>query len=638
MTMNKLLNFLFIGLFCFAFLIVKAQTKGSVNASHFQEDARKRLLFFEETLNIIQDSFNESEQIKFLISDSYRDTRDQLFADSAAPIVNDLEPGKINYEQIPVWKYLNEFNRVYKKSDKNTVEFFNIFVGPAEMQEDTVYVNVFFDSKFKGQSKKSKVPYLKVSKKAVVLFVNNNDYWYGLIQSIEALTPNFEFDNDYLTNYFSNKLGIFGDIMERIYNDRVVVNYGNYKQIYYSDSSLFQHGEIGEWIVPSKDLLRIEYHNDNLKLGSNSLVLDFKGKTIQKFYHSNNQIRATSTYFDVHVLDDIYEISYPDDNSLLVTAMPSLTSFNYNNEKTVKFSDTVCRIEYTNGIPIFLEANGNSMSAGRLDEVTKVTSFQDRFDVNVNSFLRTYHVTNHVYYNNMVFVQGGSIEINESQTHIKSFYMDQNEVTVSDFKAFIDSTNYVTDAERNGFSYVIVNPASWSRPKKQKNEDPEIYEVFNLEKKEGVSWKNDIYGNFLNVSSYSIYPVVHISYNDAKQYAEWIGKRLPTDVEWLYAAKGGIYYDAKEYKPVDIAQYDKTADEKLQPIRKLLGNQLNIFDMNGNVFEWVRGESSTESAMIIGGCYLSEKKEIEVHSQFSISSDLGSSIFGFRCIAKPLKE
>jgi formylglycine-generating enzyme len=238
----------------------------------------------------------------------------------------------------------------------------------------------------------------------------------------------------------------------------------------------------------------------------------------------------------------------------------------------------------------------------------------------------------------MVLVQGGIIENNGQKEHIESFYMDQFEVTVSDFKAFIDSTGYITDAERNGFSYVIANPGSWSRPKRLKIDDPTIFQVFNLEKKDGVSWKNDIYGNTLNVSGYSIYPVVHVSYNDAVEYAEWSGKRLPTVAEWLFATKGGVYFEEKEYNPKDIAQYDKTANSMIQPIGKIRGNLLNIHDLNGNVFEWVRNENMDGNAIIIGGCYLSDRDEIENHSQFALTADAASCIFGFRCIANPINK
>lgn len=633
MEINKFLRHLLLA----SWIIIAPITGTSQNedanmsSTEFQTIAEETIRFFQETLNIIQDSFSESDQIKGLIRDTYTNNRDQLFYDSTALIANDLQPGAVEFKAMPVWEYLKQFNKIYQKNDDNTVDFFNVFVGPAEIHKDTVVVTVFYDSKFNGKNKGNKLPHLKVAKKAQVIFYKSDDSWEPYIHSIDALPPNFEFSDDYLTNFFSDKLGIVGDLMERVYNNRVIVNYGNFAQTYYSDSSLIQHGEVGEWYIPSKNTLRIQFKNDNVLLASDNLKLNLKGKSLEDFSYSKNILHAGSPFFTLNTSGNSYNLTFPENYSLIADARANRTFLDYNSEKTVEITNDNAHLKYSLDIPFYINSETEKVSVGRSDEKTEITTLPDRVESSINGFKRIFYIDNLHLIADMILVQNNNLK-NDNPPGLKNFYIDKHEVTIAQFKAFVDSTGYVTDAEKNGFSYIIANPSNWARPKKLEEESPAIETIYALQKRNEINWRHDIYGNILNESGYKDYPVVHVSYNDAQKFAEWKEKRLPTESEWRYAQMGGIYQGEKKSKISDISQYDKTAGEKLQKTGKLPGNELNVFDMTGNVFEWIESADDSEKTFAIGGCFLSNKKEVESIIKFDTGKNISYCISGFRCV------
>ncbi|MBP1991976.1 formylglycine-generating enzyme family protein [Paenibacillus eucommiae] len=282
-------------------------------------------------------------------------------------------------------------------------------------------------------------------------------------------------------------------------------------------------------------------------------------------------------------------------------------------------------------------------------------------------------------YEAMVFIAGGTFLMGSNdregfaedgegpvrEVSVRSFYMDETAVTNEQFGRFIAATGYRTEAEKFGWSYVFhqfVTPQS-----KEKNayraapRTPWWWGV------EGADWSHPE-GIDSNVDDRGDHPVVHVTWNDAAAYCRWAGKRLPTEAEWEYAARGGLnqkrYPWGDELKPggehrcniwqgkfpdVNHASdgYAGTA-----PGRSYLPNGYGLYNMAGNVWEWCadvfdpsyhvsgetdnpigRGKGDTRSMR--GGSYLCHKSycnRYRVAARSRNTPDSSSGNTGFRCV------
>ncbi|WP_255460384.1 formylglycine-generating enzyme family protein [Lacibacter sediminis] len=227
----------------------------------------------------------------------------------------------------------------------------------------------------------------------------------------------------------------------------------------------------------------------------------------------------------------------------------------------------------------------------------------------------------------MVYIPGGTFEMgadNEQASEdeypkhkvtIDAFYMDVTEVTNAQFQKFVDATGYVTTAERK---------PDWEELKKtvppgtEKPADSLLVAASLVFKPSngpvdlnnysqwwswvaGADWKHPE-GPNSNIKGKENFPVVHVSWDDAIAYCKWAGKRLPTEAEWEFAARGGlnnnIYPWGNEHVNIGAPKTNSWEGKfpylneqrdgfmKYAPVKTYTCNRYGLFDMAGNVWEW----------------------------------------------------
>ncbi len=262
----------------------------------------------------------------------------------------------------------------------------------------------------------------------------------------------------------------------------------------------------------------------------------------------------------------------------------------------------------------------------------------------------------------IVTVEGGSFQMGAlggeddqkpvHQVTLPSFLIGKFEVTVGEFRAFVESTGYRTQAELSGGGYVWTG-REWKRDK-------------------NVTWMNP---GFVQTERD---PVTVVSWNDTAEYCNWLswkeglqpayraladsyyvdwtrnGYRLPTEAQWEYAARGGRGSRGSAYAgSVDVrlaAWYYGNSDNRTHAIGTKNPNELGLYDFSGNAWEWCldwygayptgaqtdpRGPESGTHRVLRGGSYASDEAACKPTYRGAFGPSLALNYSGFR-VARPI--
>ncbi|MGB4780165.1 formylglycine-generating enzyme family protein, partial [Microbacterium sp.] len=214
----------------------------------------------------------------------------------------------------------------------------------------------------------------------------------------------------------------------------------------------------------------------------------------------------------------------------------------------------------------------------------------------------------------MALIPGGTFRMGSDEFYpderpvherdVAAFWIDRREVTNADYARFVADTGYITVAERelDPAEFPGADPANLAPGSMVFTPTDGPVDLGDFRQwwrwQPGASWRHP-FGPGSSIARRAGHPVVHVAFEDAVAYATWAGKRLPTEAEHEYAARGGLdgaayawgdepYPDRRVLANVWLGHfpYDNRGVGDAAPVGSYPPNGFDLYDMIGNVWEW----------------------------------------------------
>jgi formylglycine-generating enzyme required for sulfatase activity len=203
----------------------------------------------------------------------------------------------------------------------------------------------------------------------------------------------------------------------------------------------------------------------------------------------------------------------------------------------------------------------------------------------------------------------------ERVASLRPFALDITEVTVSQFKQFVDQYKYVTDAEMRGTSYQVAKP----------------YSDYAVISKAAINWRNTYAGQSASL------PVAHVTLKDSSSYCVSVQKRLPTEAEWEYVAgsQKRLQYPWGQQWDESKLNWRKDNDSvHAKPVASYPATELGHYDLAGGVSEWTSTKDPSQSMAFIKGAsrFDTNAANTRIAVRRLESVDYSGEDVGFRCV------
>ena len=207
--------------------------------------------------------------------------------------------------------------------------------------------------------------------------------------------------------------------------------------------------------------------------------------------------------------------------------------------------------------------------------------------------------------------------------HVAAFWIDEHPVTVAEFRRFVKATGYVTLAERplDAAQYPDADPdllVPGALVFQKATAPVDLSDYRNWWAYVPGAWWRHPDGPDSTLDGRDRHPVTQVAYEDAEAYATWVGKELPSEAEWEFAARGGLegktFVWGDEFAPKNKMMANTWQGEfpwqnllldrfeGTSPVATFPANGYGLFDMAGNVWEWTSDFYSTPSDLVESPC------------------------------------